>query len=138
MTIEELKNLTQKHNEQTHKPRKDLEHQLQVACVKWFSAQYPHLRNALFAVPNGGRRDAATGRKLKDEGVLPGVADLLLAISRGPYNMLCVEMKTTTGRQSESQKQWQQFIQQYGPAKYIICRTIDDFINEIKSYLSAQ
>lgn len=43
----------------------DEEHRLQVACVRWFRLQYPALSHALFAVPNGGRRDAMTGAKLK-------------------------------------------------------------------------
>ncbi len=32
---------------------------------------------ALFAVPNGGRRDGVTRCEVKAEGVIPGVADLI-------------------------------------------------------------
>ena len=57
---------------------RDEEHRLQSACVRWFRYQFPALAHSLFAVPNGGRRDAATGARLKDEGVLAGVSDLVL------------------------------------------------------------
>ena len=45
----------------------DEEHRIQCSCVRWFRLEYPELRRMLFAVPNGGRRDAVTGQKLKDE-----------------------------------------------------------------------
>ena len=54
------------------------EHSIQVACVTWFRYEYPTLSKRLFAVPNGGRRDAVTGARLKAEGVIAGVADLIL------------------------------------------------------------
>ena len=60
----------------THKARKpkDEEHRIQCACVRWFRLQYPQLNGRLFAVPNGGRRDATTAAKLKAEGVIAGVS----------------------------------------------------------------
>lgn len=83
---------------------KDVEHKTQVACVRWFRLQYPQLASVLFAVPNGGRRDAVTGAKLKAEGALAGVADIFLDVDRGEYHGLRIEMKTKTGRLSDSQK----------------------------------
>ena len=78
----------------------DAEHRLQCACVRWFRYQYPHHVSLLFAVPNGGRRDAVTGARLKAEGVVAGVADLLLFVPTKQHHALCIEMKTATGRQS--------------------------------------
>ena len=62
------------------KPPSDEEHRIQTACVRWFRLKYPHLFARLFAVPNGGRRDGITGARLKEEGVLAGVADLILLV----------------------------------------------------------
>ena len=56
----------------------DAEHRLQCTCVRWFGYQYPELSALLFAVPNGGRRDPVTGARLKAEGVVAGVSDLIL------------------------------------------------------------
>ena len=60
--------------------KKDIEHALQCACVHWFRIQYPEYATLIFAVPNGGARNAITGARLKDEGVTAGVADLILLL----------------------------------------------------------
>ena len=114
----------------------DEEHRLQVACVRWFRMQYPDLAHALFAVPNGGRRDATTGAKLKAEGALAGVSDLILLKSNDRYGALLIEMKTTKGRQSDSQKEWEEKITKSGEYRYVVCRTFEDFLSEVSGYLS--
>lgn len=114
---------------------KDQEHRLQCACVRWFALQYPHLRGLLFAVPNGGARDAVTGARLKAEGVVPGVADLILLHPNATYCALAIEMKTDKGRQSQSQKDWQLRLEGNG-GKYVVCRSLDQFIEAITTYLS--
>lgn len=118
-------------------PRKrpdDEEHRLQVACVQWFHYQYPNHAHNLFAVPNGGKRDKVTAAKLKAEGALAGVADLILLIQSKGYGALLIEMKTSSGRQADSQKAWQKAIEKDG-YKYVICRSISDFIKEVNSYM---
>jgi len=114
----------------------DDEHRLQCACVRWFAYQHPELRGRLFAVPNGGRRDAVTGAKMKAEGVVAGVADLVLLVRRAGYGALLVEMKTATGRQSEAQREWERIVTANDDYKYVICRSIEEFITLIESYLS--
>ncbi|WP_300700938.1 VRR-NUC domain-containing protein [Bacteroides sp.] len=112
----------------------DIEHQIQCSCICWFRVVHPDLKHMLFAVPNGGRRDKATGAKLKAEGALAGVSDLILLIPKGNYASLCIEMKTPEGTQSESQIMWQKEIEAAG-SKYVICRSLDDFMSEVNSYL---
>lgn len=119
-----------------HKPR-DLEHKLQAACVRWYRLQYPKMKHNLFSVPNGGKRDAVTAAKLKEEGALAGVADLILLKSNRFYGALLIEMKTKTGRQSDMQKEWQQKITNDG-YKYIVVRSLEEFQSEVKSYLSEE
>lgn len=116
------------------KKHKDEEHKLQVSMVNWFRLQYPSMRHNLFAVPNGGRRDAATGRILKDEGVLAGVSDLILLKSNQHYGALLIETKTKKGTQRESQKEWESKITADG-YKYVVVRSLDDFIKEVNDYL---
>lgn len=112
------------------------EHDIQVACVRWFRLQYPHLAHALFAVPNGGRRDERTGAMLKAEGALPGVSDLILLHPSEEFCALLIEMKTAIGSQSKAQQSWQQLITASGRYRYIVCRSVDDFIEEIKKYMN--
>lgn len=131
MTFDEM---MQQQAKTRRKPR-DLEHKLQSACVRWYRLQYPKMKHNLFSVPNGGKRDAATAAKLKDEGALAGVADLILLKSNRFYGALLIEMKTPEGRQSESQKDWQQKITNDG-YKYVVVRSFDDFQREVRQYLS--
>lgn len=72
----------------------DEEHRIQSACVRAFRYKYPKLRHNLFSVPNGGRRDQVTGAKLKAEGALAGVSDLIFLKSNRFYGALLIEMKT--------------------------------------------
>lgn len=117
-----------------HSPR-DLEHRLQCACVRWFRLAYPQHHHNLFAVPNGGYRTPATAAKIKAEGALPGVSDLILLIARGGYHGLLIEMKTDKGRQSEAQREWQRLIGADG-YKYVVVRSIEEFIKVVNDYLN--
>lgn len=123
-------------NADTRKRPADEEHRTQCACVRWFNAKYPKLRGRLFAVPNGGRRDATTAAKLKAEGVVPGVSDLVLLRSNRNHGALLIEMKTPQGRQSDSQKGWERIVCAEGEYKYVVCRSLEDFMREVDSYLS--
>lgn len=120
----------------TRKRPTDEEHRIQCACVRWFSLQYPGLRGRLFAVPNGGRRDEKTAAKLKAEGVVAGVADLILLKSNRYYGALLIEMKTRKGRQRDTQKQWEETVCACGEYKYVVCRSFDDFKHEVDDFLS--
>ena len=121
------------------------EHNIQAACVRWFNLQWPQYRGLLFAVPNGGARSKATAGKLKAEGVVPGVADLILLVPKcvkahddeGWYNTihaLCIEMKTAKGRQSPEQKEWQANVESKG-YKYAVCHSLDEFMAVVNVYL---
>jgi len=111
------------------------ESQLQQACVTWFRYQHPHLSKLLIAVPNGGKRNAREAARLKAEGVVPGVADLLLLVTNCDHGCLGIEMKAGTGKQSVNQLQWQERFEQAGN-KYVICRSVEGFMWEMKEYLS--
>ena len=133
VTFSEMVN--REHSRNSRRKPDDEEHRIQCACVRWFRLQYPNYRHNLFAVPNGGRRDKMTGAHLKSEGVLPGVADLILLKSSASHGALLIEMKTCKGKQAESQREWQRLIEKDG-YKYVICRSLDDFMNKVNDYLS--
>ena len=114
---------------------RNIESNTQIACVSWFKMQYPRLAPLLFAVPNGGARNAVTGAILKREGVTKGVSDLILLVPSSKHHALCIEMKTPRGRQSPSQKAWQKAVTAHG-YKYVVCHNFDEFYIEINTYLS--
>ncbi len=117
------------------KKTKEEEHRIQCECVKWFRLQYPKLKYRLFAVPNGGRRDYTTASKLKAEGVLAGVSDLILLKPNKQYGALLIEMKTSIGRLRDNQIKWKEDLCKKGEYKYVVCRSTEDFIREIKEYI---
>lgn len=61
-------------------PRYDAHHQIQAAGVAKCRALHPICKQLLFAIPNGGARSKAEGGRLKAEGVVAGVWDLMLAV----------------------------------------------------------
>lgn len=132
MTYEQMLAL-QKQVKSKTKPKNE-EHKLQCACVKWFRYRYPKYSRLLYAVPNGSRRDAITGKILKDEGVIRGVSDLNLDIANRFYHGLRIEMKTPKGIQSKEQKEFQAEVEAQG-FKYIVCRSLDEFIKDVTMYI---
>lgn len=110
------------------------EAKLQANCIRWFHLQYPLLNRLLFAVPNGEKRDVVTGAKLKRQGVIRGVSDLILLVPKKGFASLCIEMKTQKGIQSEEQVKWQKEVEKYRN-RYVICRSLEEFMNEVNTYL---
>ncbi len=111
-----------------------IESEMQRSCKRWFGLQYPKLGRLLFAVPNGGARNSREAAIMKAEGVTAGVADMILLIPRHGYGSLCIEFKTKEGRQSDSQKLWQADAEANGN-KYVVIRSVEQFVNEIRNYL---
>ena len=109
--------------------KRDIEHQTQIACVNWF--RYVYDDAVIFAVPNGGRRDRVTGAKMKAEGVLAGVSDLIILSSVGT---IFIEMKTRTGSQAATQKEFQKMVEALG-YHYHVCRSFDDFQQAVEKEL---
>lgn len=93
-----------------------IEHQHQVALIHW--ARHVRLEpgadikpgafiaDYLLAIPNGGKRDAREGARLKAEGVKAGVSDLLLPIRRGGYAGLWLELKAPGEKPTATQVTW--------------------------------
>lgn len=111
------------------------ESKLQENCVKWFRLQYPEYSYLLIAIPNGGKRNIETARTLKREGVVAGVADMLLLVPNQYRNILAIEMKAGKNTLTPAQEQWKLEFERFAAHKYVICRSFDDFMNVINSYL---
>lgn len=111
---------------------KHLESSLQESIVKWFKYQHPMF--LLIAIPNGaytGHKNAIT---LLKEGLFKGASDLILLYGNKKYNGLCIEVKTLKGVQSDSQKRFESKCKMFN-YKYIIVRSLEEFIKEINNYI---
>ena len=81
------------------------EHVEQREFVSWFRKTYPAIR--ILAIPNGSQRSRTTGARLKAEGVVAGVPDLLI-----PAWNLWIEMKRADGGSvSTQQKDWHRYLE---------------------------
>lgn len=110
------------------------ESKIQQACVRWFRYEFPEYRKNLVAIPNGYKTTISQARIAKAEGLVSGASDLVLFYPAKGYHGLCLEMKTEKGKQQDTQKEFQKAVESVG-YKYIICRSLDDFIREIKNYI---
>ena len=112
----------------------------QKSFVQWWSMMRQHLApNAvLHSIPNGGRRDIATGARLKAEGAVAGVPDLFLACARSGKHGLYIELKRRTGgRVSQSQRDLFPLLeaQGYGVA---VCHGWREAADAVEAYLAGR
>lgn len=112
------------------------EHELQVACVNAFRMTYPSLSMRLFAVPNGGSRNKAEAARLKAEGVLSGVADLILLKPNRKYGALLIELKYGKNKQSPTQIAWQNDLCSSSEYRYVVVRSVADFLHVVGDYIT--
>lgn len=114
------------------------EHQEQSAVISWW--WLAHQKHglpvfALYAVPNGGARDAITGSRLKDEGVRRGALDLNLAKPIGKYAGLFLEMKVGVNKPSPDQLAFIDYLESVG-YKCAVCWSATAAIHAIEEYLA--
>ncbi len=103
-------------------------------------ARCRHLRQGLlvFAIPNGGLRDKRTAARLRAEGVLAGVPDLLVAESRMGYHGMFIEMKAENQRRPSSvrpiQRRVHEMLRRRG-YRVEVCYGVDDAWRKVLFYL---
>lgn len=90
----------------------------------WERAQYsPTLRDRLFHIPNGGKRNPVEAARMKRMGVRKGVHDYFLPVARGPYHGLWVELKPDIkpkARATTEQREWREAMREEGYAAVIV------------------
>lgn len=111
------------------------EDDLQMRCVTWFRYQFPSLARLLHHSPNGGRRDAREAARFKRMGVQAGFPDLVLLIASQGFHALFIELKTRTGRQQDTQREYQALVEEQG-YRYVVVRSLEQFEKEVNTYLT--
>ena len=110
------------------------EHKLQVAICKWLDYTQDFY---YYAIPNGGLRHRLVAIKLKMEGAKAGVADMFWMVSNDNWKGLFIEVKIEKGKQSPTQKEFEQIALKHG-YYYAVVRSIDDCISILNSFKSNQ
>jgi len=118
----------------TFEPKRT-EHQEQCALFFWMwlnRKKHPALSLA-FAIPNGGHRHIAVARKLKAEGVKPGVPDIFVPWPSQNKCGLFIELKTARGTVTPEQSAWHKNLATFYEVR--VCRGWVDAANVIGRYL---
>jgi len=106
------------------------ENKIQQDIVMWyknnFCLKHHNPRQCIFSVPNDSINAIETKRKV-NTGLLTGVSDLIV-LHNG--ECLFIEVKTSTGKQQESQKDFENTVTLQG-FKYYLVRSLEDFKNII-------
>lgn len=121
------------HNESEHQ-------QALFAWAKLMQPQLPELA-LLHAIGNGNARtNAIQGARMKREGVLAGVSDIMLPVARGCYHGLYIELKVKGGVVSKSQEWWIEETRKQGYYS-IVCygwleakEVIEEYLKECKTW----
>lgn len=108
---------------------------LHIACVKWFSIQYPNFASLLHHSPNGGFRNKREALKFKEMGTRAGFPDIILLLPLEDIPFIMIEFKTLTGVLSKKQKEYREEIERLTRGKYLIIRTLDEFIEKINYFI---
>lgn len=118
------------------KKRKTEEDDLHRMCFEWIfalEAQYPILEYTMH-VPNGGARSKGEAGKMKAMGVRSGVVDITNPFPYGGFNGFACELKSSTGRLSDSQLKYLAKCKSQGWLTGL-ARTLDEFIALKERYL---
>lgn len=112
------------------------EAKIQGDIYRWYNNNYclksHNPRCLIFSVPNGGTRNKLEATQLKATGLLPGVSDLI--VIHATYSpewglvrqILFIEVKTDTGKQTPEQIEFEARIKALG-YDYHVVRSLDEF-----------
>jgi len=116
------------------KKRKGLgkEDQSQMACVRWFSLQYPNI--LLHHSPNGGSRHLLEGAKFKKMGTVAGFSDIFIMKPARGFHGLFVELKVKPNKLTDKQEE---FLQKAKAERYAtaVCYSFEEFVKVVTQYL---
>lgn len=104
---------------------------IQSDIVLDFNHKYPQYRGLLFSI-NNNATDGKKGSINKSAGVVAGVSDMCLILT--DMRVIWIEVKTSTGKQSENQIKWQSKVENINHI-YIIVRSLEDFYKQISKWI---
>lgn len=100
--------------------------------VKWCNLQ----GIPIIHIANEGKRSYASGKSLKEQGLMKGVSDYFLPFPRGNSHGLWLELKRNT-KASKPTKEQMRFLMEMGNLGYASswCRGFDEAVSVINKYI---
>lgn len=109
----------------------------QICLFRWAmyeEGKYPELA-LMYHIPNGGKRNITTAKRLKTEGVKAGVPDIHLPVARHGFHGLYIELKKKKGSgTTENQDRWLEDLNAQG-YHAVVCKGWEEASKKILSYL---
>lgn len=88
----------------------------------------------IFAIPNGGKRNAKEAYFMKKSGVKSGVPDMFIPMPAGDYAGLFIELKVGQNKLTDKQKRWLDLLTKNG-YKAEVCYGAKQAIELIRGYI---
>jgi hypothetical protein len=109
----------------------------QAALIAELRIRMPEVADLIYHVPNGGHRHKAVAARLKQQGVVAGIPDLVLTMARGGYFGLYVEFKATPPNDAAISASQHERIRKLNEQGYlaVVCRGHFDAVEQIRAYL---
>lgn len=130
--------------EQLAKSGTETAHQQAFFCALTYEPlELVNEKQSTFSIPNGGERNVAVAARLKAEGVKKGVLDIFVAVPRGQYHGLWIEMKIEKhrnrqrGGMSPEQVEFGKVQLSLG-YRVEVCYTWEEALNVWRDYVNAK
>jgi hypothetical protein len=115
----------------------DREGMEQAALIAELRIRMPAVADLIYHVPNGGHRLKSVAAKLKQQGVVAGIPDLVLTMARGGFFGLYIEFKATPPNDASNSASQHERIRKLNEQGYlaVVCRGHFDAMEQIRAYL---
>lgn len=115
----------------------DREGQEQASLMAELRVCMPKVADLIYHVPNGGHRLKSVAAKLKQQGVVAGIPDLVLTMARGGFFGLYIEFKATPPNDAAISAIQHERIRKLNEQGYlaVVCRGHFDAMEQIRAYL---
>ena len=109
----------------------------QAALMTELRMRMPDVADLIYHVPNGGHRHVLVAMKLKEQGVVAGIPDLVMTMARGGYFGLYIEFKATPPNDAPISPSQHERIRKLNDQGYlaVVCRGHFDAMEQIRAYL---
>ena len=107
----------------------------QISLYKWWCVHYRPLERLFIHAANEGHRTVIGGALLRRMGMQPGFPDVFIAVPRGPFHGLMIELKIAGNKTTPAQIDMleQLALQKYDTA---VCYGWEDAASRIEAYMA--
>lgn len=107
-----------------------------MSFINLIDIKYPKLSQAVFHIPNGGKRNIAEAVRFKKMGVRAGVWDVCCNLPHPVFNGLWIEFKSKGGRVTKEQESFLINVIKHNCQDWSICQTLSEAMEVFETYIA--